>query len=51
MAIIRVKLVDWRARLLVKGLKINAVKTKLVVGGGVVSDLDAWPSGVYSKDN
>ena len=39
---------EWRASLLVKDLKVNARKTKLVVsrgGGGVVFELSAWPGG------
>ena len=41
----------WRASLLVKGLKVNAGKMKLIVRGGgiVVSDHGAWPCGVRSK--
>ena len=39
------------ARLLVKGLKVNAGKTKMMVGGGgrVVSDLGAWPCEVDGR--
>ena len=46
---------EWRASLLVKYLKVNARKTKLVVsrsGGGVVFELSAWlgeDRGVCSK--
>ena len=34
---------------MVKGLKVNAGQTKLMVGGGAVSELGAWPCGVCSK--
>ena len=47
-----IKLVEWRAGLLAKGLKANA-GIQLVVGGGgggVESEFGAWPCGVYSKD-
>ena len=49
MEIIREKLGVWSASVLVKGLKMNVMKTILMVGGGVVSELDAWPSEVSSK--
>ena len=42
----RKNLVEWRTSLLVKGLKANAWKTKLMAsggGGGVLSQLGAWP--------
>ena len=37
---------EWRAGLLVKGLKVNPGSTKLMVGGGVVAELGAWACGV-----
>ena len=43
------QLMEWRASLLVKGLKANAGKKTLMVGGRVVSELGAWPCGVCSK--
>ena len=39
--------VEWRANLVIKGLKVDA---RMIVGGGVVSELGAWPCGVCSKE-
>ena len=42
LAITREELVEGRASWLVKGLKVNAGMTRLMVGGGVVSVLTNW---------
>ena len=46
------RVADWRASLLGKGLKVNAVKSKLMVGGSggkIIVNSGKWPCGVCGK--
>lgn len=46
------KIVSWKASMEAKGLKMNAGKTKVMVGGigkGVMEETGAWPCGVCGK--
>ena len=46
------KLVAWKSCLEVKGMKVNAAKSKVMVGGaglGVLPQSGAWPCGVCGK--
>ena len=43
---------EWRASLLDKGLKVNAGKSKVMVGsssGKMIVNSGKWPCGVYGK--
>ena len=46
------QLADWRASLLGKGLKVNATKSKVMVGssgGKMIVNAGKWPCGVCGK--
>ena len=46
------RVADWRAILLGKGLKVNAGKSKVMVGnsgGKIIVNSGKWPCGVYGK--
>ena len=46
------RVADWRASLLGKGLKVNAGKSKVMVGssgGKMIVNCGKWPCGVYGK--
>ena len=46
------RVADWRASLLGKGLKVNAGKTKVMVGssgGKIIINSGKWPCGVCGK--
>ena len=46
------RVADWRASLLGKGLKVNAGKSKVMVGnsgGKMIINSRKWPCGVYGK--
>ena len=46
------RVADWRASLLVKGLKVNAGKSKVMVGssgGKMIVNSGKWPCGVCGK--
>ena len=46
------RMVEWRASLLDKGLKVNAGRSKVMVGssvGKMIVNLGKWPCGVCGK--
>ena len=47
------RVTEWRASILEKGLKVNAVKSKVMVGssgGKMIVNARNWPCGVCGKD-
>ena len=46
------RVAEWRASLIDKGLKVNAGKSKVMVGssgGKMIVNTEKWPCGVYGK--
>ena len=47
-----IRVAEWRASLPDKGLKVNAIKSKVMVGssgGKMIVNSGKWPCGVYGK--
>ena len=47
------RVAEWRAHLLDKGLKVNAGKSKVMVGsssGKMIVNSGKWPCGVWERD-
>ena len=47
------RVADWRASLLVKGLKVNAWKSKVMIGssgGKIIANFGKWACGVCGKE-